>query len=83
MPELIQIVYGIIKKKIRDLSNLQIQIFFKSIELSQILNLEFDDKLIASLSPNFKSKICQKFKFSQPKLINYHLLNNDFSLANF
>jgi hypothetical protein len=49
----------------------QLSIFFSRIE-----------KLIASFSPSFKFKVCQKFKISQPKLINCHLLN-DFSLANF
>jgi hypothetical protein len=37
---------------------------------------------MSNFSPNFKFKICQKFKISQPKVINCHLIG-DFCLANF
>ncbi len=36
----------------------------------------------ASISPNFKLKICQKLKISQPNVINCSVLG-DFCLANF
>ncbi len=38
--------------------------------------------LMGNFSPSFKFKICQKFKISQPKVINCSLLG-DFCLANF
>ncbi len=41
----------------------------------------YGSALMANFSPNFKFKICQKFKINQPKEINCYVLD-DFCMAN-
>jgi hypothetical protein len=45
-------------------------------------SLKVPKKITGNFSPSFKFKICQKFKTSQAKVINYHL-PGDFCLADF